>query len=897
MHERISMDTIHQLHSALIPESVAVIGASERESSRGTTLWKNLVSCGFNGRLYPVNPKYRYIGDVPCYGSIQNIEDKIDLAVLAVPSKYIEKALEDIAAHGTRWVALAPSDPSVTSDPSWQASIVNKAQSLGIRLIGTDCLGIMRPSIGLNASYWHELPLAGHVGFATQSGVIGTSLFASKRIRDIGFSTLINTGDEIDVSMSDVVDFLAQDKETNVIVLHVEGIRNPREFFSAVREACKHKPVIVLRGGKSQQASQLLASRMGVPAGDDRVFNALLERAGAIRVYGLEDMLSAIEIFCQRRLPRGNRIGIISNGSGFGVLAADAASECDVKIATLSRATTNKLHQIFDNPIPMTNPVDLWADADPRRIKLAVDALNKDENVDAILVVTAPTFAAPLERVCDAIAYATDASFKPIITAWIGETETVLAKNRLKTHPISVLKSPESAIKAFSWMAHFAQSRRYLAATIASESPSLPTDEKTIADILKSNQNQGCYSFDEIQTKRLLACLGLTTASGIQVQSPIQAVDAAKTLGFPVVIKAVTQGVTHKSNVGGVFLDLRDESEVFEAAQTILNNIAQKAPYAQLQGLYVQRFIRQPHGREVKIAVHTDSRFGPVISFGAGGHMGDIYHDEVCELLPLTEPLAVSLVNKPTVSTFLDSFRGMPPANKEALVQILMRISKLVTDFPLIRDLTIDPLLIDEGGCIVLDAHIGISPTNLTKDSVASHLTLAPEPVIDHQWREIKAGTVFLRSIHAQDFEALRNFLMRLSPQTTYLRLHISSNELAREKIIELTNIDYNREIAVVACDTEEPESIRGVARFKRIAGTSVGEFGVVIEDNWQRRGLATLLMKELIAQARQMHISALVGYVLRGNDAMFAFMKSLGFTCHEDETLDDAFVTFTLNL
>lgn len=897
MHERISMDTIHQLHSALIPESVAVIGASERESSRGTTLWKNLVSCGFNGRLYPVNPKYRYIGDVPCYGSIQNIEDKIDLAVLAVPSKYIEKALEDIAAHGTRWVALAPSDPSVTSDPSWQASIVNKAQSLGIRLIGTDCLGIMRPSIGLNASYWHELPLAGHVGFATQSGVIGTSLFASKRIRDIGFSTLINTGDEIDVSMSDVVDFLAQDKETNVIVLHVEGIRNPREFFSAVREACKHKPVIVLRGGKSQQASQLLASRMGVPAGDDRVFNALLERAGAIRVYGLEDMLSAIEIFCQRRLPRGNRIGIISNGSGFGVLAADAASECDVKIATLSRATTNKLHQIFDNPIPMTNPVDLWADADPRRIKLAVDALNKDENVDAILVVTAPTFAAPLERVCDAIAYATDASFKPIITAWIGETETVLAKNRLKTHPISVLKSPESAIKAFSWMAHFAQSRRYLAATIASESPSLPTDEKTIADILKSNQNQGCYSFDEIQTKRLLACLGLTTASGILVQSPIQAVDAAKTLGFPVVIKAVTQGVTHKSNVGGVFLDLRDESEVFEAAQTILNNIAQKAPYAQLQGLYVQRFIRQPHGREVKIAVHTDSRFGPVISFGAGGHMGDIYHDEVCELLPLTEPLAVSLVNKPTVSTFLDSFRGMPPANKEALVQIMMRISKLVTDFPLIRDLTIDPLLIDEGGCIVLDAHIGISPTNLTKDSVASHLTLAPKPVIDHQWREIKAGTVFLRSIHAQDFEALRNFLMRLSPQTTYLRLHISSNELAREKIIELTNIDYNREIAVVACDTEEPESIRGVARFKHIAGTSVGEFGVVIEDNWQRRGLATLLMKELIAQARQMHISALVGYVLRGNDAMFAFMKSLGFTCHEDETLDDAFVTFTLNL
>lgn len=891
------MNTSHQLHSALAPETIAVIGASDRNTSRGTTLWRNLVTSGFTGRIYPVNPKYRYIGDFQCYPSIKDIDDKIDLAVLTVPSKIIEKLLEEIALHGTKWVALAPTDTSITSDPSWQASIVSKARALGVRLIGTDCLGIMRPSSGLNASYWRDLPKAGNVAFASQSGVIGTSLLTSQRIHDIGFSSLINTGDEIDVSMSEVVDFLAQDKETNIIVLHVEGIRNPREFFSAIREACKHKPVIVLRGGKSPQASQLLASRMGVPTGDDKVFNALLERAGAIRVYGLEEMLSAIEIFCQKRLPRGNRVGIISNGSGFGVLAADAASECNVKIATLSRATTSKLHQIFDNPIPMSNPVDLWADADPRRIKMAVDALNKDENIDAIIVITAPTFAAPLDRVCDAIAYATDTSFKPIITAWIGESQTIAAKQRLKNHPITVLKSPETAIKAFSWMAHFAQSRRYLAATIATESNPIPEDKETIRRILEQNQNNNCYSLNEVQTKRLLACLGLTTASGILAQSPIEALNAAKTLGFPVVIKAVANGITHKSNVGGVFLDLRDESEVLHASRSISKNIAERAPYAQMKGLYVQRYIRQPYGREVKIAVHTDSRFGPVISFGAGGHMGEIYKDEVCELLPLTEPLAYNLVKKATVSTFLDEFRGMPVANKGTLVQILMRISKLVTDFPLIRNLTIDPLLVDDGGCIVLDAHVGISPNNLTKDSVASHLTLAPEPFIDNNWREIKGGFVSLRSIRANDYDSLRNFLMRLSPQTTYLRLHISSSELAREKIVELTNIDYNREIAVVACDTEEPEMIRGVARFKRIPGTTLAEFGVVVEDAWQRRGLASLLMKELIEQAKQMHLTSLIGYVLRCNDGMFALMQSLGFICHEDDTLDDAFITFTLNL
>lgn len=891
------MDTSHQLHSAFVPQSIAIIGASDRETSRGTALWKNIISGGYTGRIYPINPKYRYLGDVQCYPSIKTIDDEIDLAVLAVPSKSIERLLEDIAEHGTHWVALAPSDASVTSDPTWQAHIVNKAHSLGLRLIGTDCLGIMRPSINLNASYWTELPKSGNVAFASQSGVIGTSILSSQRIRDIGFSCLINTGDEIDVSMSEVVDFLAQDKETSVIVLHVEGIRNPREFFSAVREASRRKPVIVLRGGKSQQASQLLAGRMGVPAGDDKVFNALLERAGAIRVYGLEDMLSAIEIFCQRRLPRSNRIGIICNGSGFGVLAADAAVETDVKLAILSRATTEKLHRIFENPLPMTNPVDLWADADPRRIKLAVDALNKDENVDAILIVTAPTFAAPLERVCDAIAYATDASFKPIITAWVGEAETIAAKQRLKDHPITVLKSPEDAIKAFSWMAHYAQSRRYLSATIAAETAPLAADKKAIRAIFEENKNNDCFSLDELQTKRLLACMGLTAASGILVHSPVEAVNAAKTLGFPVVIKALANGVIHKSNVGGVRLDLCDENEVYRASQTILDNITQRAPYAQLKGLYVQRYIRRPDGREVKISVHTDSRFGPVISFGAGGYTGDIYHDEVCELLPLTEPLARELIEKPRVSRSLDFFRGMPPANKEALAQVLMRVSKLVTDFPLIRELTIDPILVDDGGCIALDAHVGIAPGNLDKDDRASHLTLAPEPFVDTNWREIKNGFVFLRNIHAQDYDALRNFLLRLSPQTTYLRLHISSNELAREKIVELTNIDYNREIAIVACDPEEPEFIRGVSRFKRIPGTRYAEFGVVVEDNWQRRGLATILMGELIEQAKTAKVGTLIGYVLKGNDGMFGLMNSLGFKCHEEDTLDEAFITFTLDL
>lgn len=369
------MVATHHLTSALIPNSIAVIGASDRAESRGTVLWKSLTDGHFKGKAYPVNPKYDFLGDVACYKSIKDIEEPIDLAIIATSAKLIEKILEDIAAKGTRFVVLTPSEASITSNPSWQAHIVNKARQLGLRLIGTDCLGIMRPDIGLNASYWMQIPATGNIGFAAQSGVISTSVLSYAQANGLGFSSLINTTDEIDITMDEVVDFLAQDRATRVIILHVEGIRNPREFFSAVREAARLKPVIILRGGKSLEAGQLLASRMSLPAGDDKAFNALIDRAGAIRVYDLDELLAAIEIFSSRRLPRANRIGIISNGAGFGVLAADAAAKYGVKLANLTRATTERLSQLFENPLPFSNPVDLWADADPRRMKLALDAL------------------------------------------------------------------------------------------------------------------------------------------------------------------------------------------------------------------------------------------------------------------------------------------------------------------------------------------------------------------------------------------------------------------------------------------------------------------------------------------------------------------------------------------
>lgn len=887
------MDIQHCLHRALAPKSIAILGASDRVGSLGTILWSSLVNGEFKGKAFAINPKYKYLGDVPCYATLKDIQEPIDLVVLAVAPQKIENLLDEIAQKGVLWAALPPSNPQITSDQNWQARIVNKANHLGIRLIGTDCLGILRPSSALNASYWTEMPSQGDIGFVSQSGVIGTSVLAYARESGLGFSSIVNTGDEIDVCMSEVIDFLAQDSQTRTIILHVEGIRNPREFFSSIRAASQHKPVIVLRGGKSTQSGYLLANRMTIPAGDDQVFDALIERAGAIRVHNLDELLAAIEAFSDRRHPRTNRMGIICNGSGFGVLAADAAAHAKVTLPSLSRTTVEKIQNLIDSPLPVTNPIDMGANADPRRIKLALDALNQDENIDAVLVITAPSVMAPVDKVCDALAWASSSSYKPLFTAWIGEYETITARRHLLEKRITALKSPEVAINAFSWLSRYAENQRFQVTATPENDHQFPIDSNAARQIVAQAIQDNRFNLNEFETKKVLASIGLTTASGIIVHSPTEAVDAAKTLGLPVVLKILADGIHHKSNVGGVILDLRTTQEVYHASQRLIDAVKEQAPYALIRGIYVQRMIELPHGRELTIRIQTDPCFGPYIRFGLGGYIGEIYQDYAVELLPLTEPLALQMINTPKIARLLERFRGMPAINQDALRNVLMRLSTLITEIPAIREMTIDPLLVDDGGCIVLDANITVSNISLTRDTMTSHMVISPEPAVSTQLHSLRLGRVQLRSIRPEDYEAVKRFIARLSPQSVYLRFHISNTDLAREKIVELTNLDYNREIALVAQDFEYPEMIRAVARYKRINGSNTAEFGLIVEDNWQRRGLATLMMKSLHEIAHQNGITMLVGYVLRGNESMFALMDSLGYTRIEGSDHDTQFITF----
>lgn len=891
------MDIRHSLHRAIEPKNIAVIGASDRPGSLGTMIWNNLSASKFTGNIYPVNPKYAYLGERVCLHKIEEIPESIDLAILALAPKHLNQALEDVAKKGARWVMLTPSTEQITADALWQAQFLARAHRLGVRVLGTNSLGLIRPLNELNASFWPYMPKTGDIGMVSQSGLIISSVLSYAQESHLGFSCLVNTASEIDISVSDVVDFLAQDEATKLIVIHVEGLRNPRNFYSAIRAAAQLKPVIVLRGGKHEFSNQLLSARMSVPAGDDRAFDALLERTGAIRVHSLDELLAAVEAFNERRWPRANRLGIICNGSGFGILAADATQEYGIALPTLSAHTSKKLQTLVHSSGAIINPVNLGPEADAQRIREAISALNRDENIDGILLVCAPSSAAPVQSVCEMLKQENPALFKPLLTAWINEQDTIQARKALLSSTVGTLRSPEMAVQAFSWLVSYSRSLRRSHLSEPRVSDMLPMDLSSSRELIEQALKNNELKLDEWQTKKVLAGIGLTTASGIVVNSPAEAVDAAKTLGFPVVLKLLAHGVLHKSNIGGVCLNLHSDNAVYQAAQTMLEDCRIRAPYAQIRGLFLQRHIHRPNAREVSVHIKTDPSFGPMISFGNGGWIGELYQDYALQLLPLNRDLANTLIQKPRIGQALGTYRGMPAINREQLQTVLLRLSTLIRYVPAIKELSIDPLLVDDGGCIVLDASIVLHHASTQPDQLASHLVICPEPKIDDAPHSLKNTSVRMRSISAQDYNALKQFLQRLSPQSAFSRFHTTVTAFAREKIIELTDIDYNREVAVVATDVYNLQQIHGVARYKLISGTTAAEFGVIIEDAWQRQGLASLLMSQLQLIAKRHGVELLVGYVLRTNEAMFGLMESLGYSRIDRQAPDDQFVTFTKQL
>lgn len=852
------MDILHSLTSAFNPKAVAVVGASDRPGSRGSFVWSGVMNGRRVHEAYPVNPKYKYIGVTSCWPSLSEVPAKIDLAVIATPSSKIEGLLKECKKLGIPNVLITPGDEELTADRRWREHIAQMAREAGIRIIGPDSMGIMRPSIGLNVSYWPRLAQTGSIGLLCQSGAVTASVLEYAERSGIGFSTVISSGLESEVSLAEMIDFLVADPQTEIIALHVEALRHPRSFFSALKNAVRQKPVIVLKAGRGTNARRLACARLATAASDEAVFDAAIARVGAIRCDKLEEFVTTLEVFCTDKNPRQGRLAMLGTGLGFALLTADAADAEGIAFANFSMQTEKTLAKICNAKLGVTNPLAIAADADAEFFAQALTACLDDDNVDGVVVTLSPTAANATPRTTQLLANAAKASFKPVVVCWAAPFAESLMHSSFKRCGLPCVATPQLAVRAFANLARYENLKKQRlqppSETLTAGKPDLAAARR----IVKQAKAQQRFILSDNETTELLQSFGITSLACTFAPSENEAAAAARRIGFPVAVKISAEGIAHKTDTGGVILNLMSESEV----------------------------------REVCIRAATDPVLGAAISFSAGGRTGEIFTERTVELAPLTEPQARRMIRRHPVYKALGDFRGMPAANEDALVATLLKISALMCEIPAVAEISVNPLVIDDQLAVSLDAGVALCARSDEPDARYSHMLMQPAPITSGEEFTSRGGLMRIRSIRPEDFAAEKRLLQRLSQKSAYLRFHKDATDVTDNEIIGFTDFDREREAAFVITDAgasiEKPE-IHAVGRLTKAPDSDTAEFGIVVEDKFQRAGFGAILMQQLENEARSRGARLLSGWVLKGNDAMAGLMSRRGYRaadCPEDASM-----------
>lgn len=882
----------HSVRSALVPGSVALVGASDRAGALGGDVLKNLLDGGFQGGIFAVNPKHAKLAGRPCYANVGALPVVPDLVVVVTPAVAVPEVVQQSAECGVPGILVLSAGfaEAGPAGAALQAQALAAARAVGMRIIGPNCLGLMRPSIGLNATFARTPARAGSIGLVSQSGAVAAALLDYAWSAGFGFSSVVTTGDGADVEFSDLVDFLALDAQTRSIILYVEGVQRPRGFLSSLRAAAAIKPVIVLKAGRHASGSKAAFSHTGAMAGNDAVFETALRRTGAIRISRFAQLFSASEALQGGRLPRSSRLAILTNGGGPGVLAADAASDMGVTLAQIGAETRKELEGFLPATWSRANPVDIIGDADCARFARAFETLLADDANDGVLVLFCPTIRLLAADIAKALLPIAAKSSKPVVSAWLGEADAAQGRSVLKGAGYAAMRSPEQGVEAFSHLARFVRHRTLRLqlpppVNRDQEGSSQPLRIEDVRAILAQAQGQGRMVLAEDEAKSVLSACGIEVAQGRLATSAEEAKVLAGQIGYPVVLKVRAEGVTHKSDVGGVLLGLTTPEEVADGFALIQGRVARSAPQAQFRGVLVQNMVMRPSGRELIVGIARDPSFGPVISFGMGGIAVEIVRDSALALPPLNRMLAGDLIDRTRVAAMLRPFRGMPGVDMDSLVDALLRISELACEFPCLAELDINPLLADEKGVIALDARVRIDQRALYPDPVYSHLAIHPYPKALERTLFLADGAVLqLRPVRPEDAEAQKRFVARLSDLTLYRRFHAPVRELTLDRLVRFTQIDYDREMAFVAIDPTGPQDeIRGFAQYNRIAEGYEAEFGIAVEDSWQGRGLGFFMMAALESCAREREIARIFGYVLAENDSMRGMMTARGYEPQRD--------------
>ena len=874
-----------RLKALFSPQSVAVIGASNREDSVGGVIFSHLVR-DYKGKIFPVNKSHASIQGRPAFASILDISEPVDLAVIATPADTVPGIVEECGRHGVKGVAVLAAGFSPGAGEHGQTRrtrLMAAAQRWDLRVIGPNCLGIMRPSIGLNALFLNLDVKPGIIALVSQSDALCAAVLDCAHANNIGFSSVVSLGASSDVDIAEILDFLASDSTTESIMLYLEGIYQARPFMSALSAASRMKPVIVLKAGRFASGSKTTVSHSGALVGTDAVFEAALRRAGAVRIHTLNQFFAAAKTLSARRQASGNHLAIVTNGNGPGLMAADRASMVGVELATLSAATQAALAEILPAHWQRTNPVDILGDADPDRYRAAVEACLRDPEIDGVLVILAPLrMTRPLEVARMVIDLANDYK-KPLLACWMGDVHVEAARRAFVKAKVPSMRTPEAAVDAFSFIADYHRNQQLLLQTVGPlstlQAPAIDDARRLIQGVLA----EGRKVLTEVESKTLLAAFHIPVVPTAHARSEDQAVALAQQAGFPVAMKVYSPDVTHKSNAGGVRLNLASSQEVKSAFHDITATVLKHDPNAKIDGVAIQPMIQRPNGRELMVGIARDEVFGPVIAFGAGGTLVDFIGGHVMTLPPLNGFLIKSFISRSPVSRLLGTFRGQPGVHQEALENVLLRVSEIACELPWVKELDINPLIVDEHGVVAVDARIVVDhcPAAATP---YSHMAIHPYPThLVTQWHMPDGTEVVIRPIRPEDAIMEKEFVAQLSDESRYFRFLGALKELTPAMLLRFTQIDYDRELALVAVsgrnggDGKEEEM--GVARFVIRPDGKTCEFAVVVADRWQGHGLGNKLMVTLMDAARAKQLARIEGEVLASNYAMLALMEALGFS------------------
>ncbi|MEW6090808.1 MAG: bifunctional acetate--CoA ligase family protein/GNAT family N-acetyltransferase [Pseudomonadota bacterium] len=880
--------SIRNLDRMYAPRSVALIGASARPGSVGNVLLANLLGAGLPGPVRAVNPKGGEILGQPVFRDVASLPEAPDLAVIATPPQGVPQLIGELGRRGTRAAVVITAGFGELGEAGrkLQAEMLAAARPHLLRIAGPNCLGIMAPGNGLNASFGHVQPAKGHVAFVSQSGAVVTAVLDWATSRGIGFSHIASLGGMSDVDFGDMLDFLAADPQTKSILLYIESIRDARKFMSAGRQAARLKPVIVIKAGRHEAGARAAASHTGALAGSDAVYQAAFRRAGMLREFGIEDLFDAVETLStrsERRPILGERLGILTNGGGVGVLATDFLIDEGGRLAEISDDTIAILDKVLPRTWSRANPVDIIGDADAARYTHGMEALLADRGTDALLVMNCPTAVVNNLSAAHAVIEAAEKSSKPVFTNWLGDKGARDARAAFQEHGIPTYDTPTGAIRAFMLHVRHNRNQRLLMQIPDAPGPDRSKHDRAAArTLIEKALGEGREWLSEAEAKLLLAAYGIPVVETRIVASGAEAAQVAGELGFPVALKILSRDITHKSDAGGVALGLENAEAVSEAATRMLRRMSRLYPDARIEGFTVQQMVRKPGAFELILGIVDDATFGPVILFGQGGTAVEVVRDKAMALPPLNRVLADDLISRTRVSRLLEGYRNQKPADREAIAMALMALGDLAADHPEVAELDINPLWADADGIVALDARVRVMPA---KSTGTARFAIRPYPVsLEGELVDRHGRTYPLRPIRPEDAPLTDDLLAHTDPEDVRLRFLSPLRKLPRQLAARLTQIDYDREMAFVIFTDETRKEFAAVGRLSEDPDRERAEFAIIVRSDLHGHGLGYALMKKLIAYGRARGVGEIFGHVLRENRSMLNLCDDLGFTRHPIE-------------